>query len=150
MKKENKFRIQYYHRIMKENNMYLDTLSFMNYFVVNFPAELNIAFHNVISCEYIGNKTYRFVIKNNFERFPLYTLNEYINKQCNLFKKNKDNVEIHYLNRDNEQKYMTILKNIRINNICEGKLSYNENDVQTISFDVIYKSKIIEKNGTTN
>lgn len=150
MKSENKFRIQYYHRIMKENNAYLDTLSFMNYFMVNFPVELNIAFYDVISCEYIGDKTYRFVIKNNFERFPLYTLNEYCNKQCRFFKKKKDNVEIYYLNRENEQKYVTILKDIRINNIREGKLSYIENDIQTISFDVIYKAKIIEKNGTTN
>lgn len=122
-----------------------DEIAYSNYFLVFFPEELDITTFDVISIEFIGDDICRFVIRNNYDKCPIFSLNSYRNK-CNcFFKRNKDIIEIDYINRKGSIKYQSILKNISIKNIIESKLTYERSDIQTITFDVKYNKREIIK-----
>lgn len=150
MKNDQDIRLQYYHRMVNENVEITDNYSYNNFFVVLFPKELNIRYYDVVSCENIGDKTFRFTINNNFDNYPLFSLNEYVQKYKNIFKKNNDVIEIQHINKKGYVEYITTLKNIKLCNIQEGSLSYYDNNIQRLTFDIKYKTRIIEKNGPTN
>lgn len=144
-KDNNTFRIGFLQRAMAEKySMGLD-LAYSNFFLVLFPKELNITPYDVVSADFIGDNTCRIVIRNNYTNCPIFSLNAYRNKCKCFFCRRKCSMEIDYLNKKGEIQYRSVLKRISIDNIKESQLSYQNDEIQTITFDVKYGDREIIK-----
>lgn len=120
-------------------------LIFKNLFLVKFPKEFNIESTDVISVEFIDNEICRFIIKNNFINFPLFSLNKYSKKCCSFFCRKNDSIVIDYLNRNGEKQYSARLTKVRIRNIKEDILTYYNDEPHTITVDIKFSKRILEK-----
>lgn len=120
-------------------------LIYKNAFIVVFPEKMGIRFFDVISIDFLEDKTCRFTIRNNSSNLPLFSLNKYKHSCCNIFKRKRDDILIHHLDRQNNLLFTSFLKKIKIKNIYEEQLSYKDDKPQTIIFDVKYVERIIEK-----
>lgn len=143
--KEKEFRMHFVHRIMDEEN-HVGEFCLSNYFIIEFPEFFNLEPYDFESVHFLDNNICRFVIRNNFSNYPLFTINEYIkNKQSCLFSKCKDKIYIKYIDKSDKVRYSTELSDIKIVKVYESELNYKNDGVQTITVDVKYKDRIIEK-----
>lgn len=120
-------------------------LIYKNAFIVSFPEEMGIRFFDVISIDFIGDKTCRFTIRNNSTNLPLFSIYKYKHSCSNFLKWKRDDISIHHLDRQNNLLFTSVLKKIKIKNIFEEQLSYKDDKPQTIIFDIKYAKRIIEK-----
>lgn len=118
---------------------------FKNGFFVEFPEEFGIRFYDVISIKYMEDNICRFTIRNNSSNLPLFNLNKYKCKCCGFFNKKNDNITIYNLNKYDEIIFISTLHKICIKNITEEELTYTDDKPQTITFDIKYKKRILEK-----
>ena len=143
--KEKEFRMHFVHRIMDEEN-HVGEFYLSNYFIIEFPEFFNLEPYDFESVHFLDNNVCRFVIRNNFSNYPLFTINEYIkNKQSCLFSKCNDKIYIKYIDKSDKVRYSTELSDIKIVKVYESELNYKNDGVQTITVDVKYKDRIIEK-----
>ena len=137
----------------EKHNEYCNSLAMSNFFVVKLPKEIGIEYYDIISFEFIDKKVCRIVVRDNFVNFPIFTINEYIDKKKEtwFFKKSpKDNMVIEYLDRCGCVKYASTLEDIRIDKVRESKLSYTDDGFHTLTLDISFKKRILNINGTTN
>ena len=120
-------------------------LIYKNNFIVEFPEKLGVRFFDVVSIDFLENKTCRFTIRNNASNLPLFSLYKYKHNCFSFFKFKKSNISIHCLDRSNNLLFTNTLKNIKIVKIFEEQLSYKDDNPQTIVFYVKYSKRIIEK-----
>jgi hypothetical protein len=120
-------------------------LIYTNNFIVEFPEELGVRFYDVVSIDFLKDKTCRFTIRNNSTTIPLFSLNKYRHSCSNILKWKRDNISIHYLDRENNLLFTSVLKKIKINDIFEEQLTYKDDKPQTIIFDIKYSKRTIEK-----
>lgn len=145
MNEEREYRIQFLHRILTEDS-HVGDVSLSNYFIIEFPEFFNLQAYDFESVTFLDDNVCRFVIRNNFSNYPLFTINEYIkNKQKCLFSKCNDKIFIKHLDRYGKVRYSTELSNIKIVKVYESELTYKSDNIQTITLDVKYKNRTIEK-----
>lgn len=142
-------RIQYLHKLHEKGMTFENDLVLNNFFIAEFPEELNINYHDIISIMFINE--YRCVVKiiNNYENFPLFSLNLFKTKQRSIFRKKSD-IIIKHLDRNGDIRYISKLKDIKIFNIFEDELTYLNDNTQTITFEVSFKKRILEKYESTH
>ena len=139
--------------IHEKRNEYCNSLAMSNLFIVKLPKEIGIEFYDILSFEFIDKKTCRIIVRDNFVKFPIFTINEYIDKKKEtwFFKKSpKDNMVIEYLDRTGCVKYVSTLEDIRIDRVRESKLSYADDGFHTLTLDISFKKRILNINGTTD
>lgn len=139
------YRINYLHRLITEDNKVTESMAFTNFFIVEFPEKFNLRPYDVVSVEFTDDNVCKIKIRNNFDNYPLFMINEYVNKNKCLFRRCKDSIKVNYINRIGEVKCVSTLTDIVIKNVHEDALTYCEGNVQTITMDIKYKKRVIEK-----
>lgn len=138
--------------VTDENNKFYTNLSLSNFFIVKMPKELDINATDIISFEFTKKKTCKIVLRDNFENFPLFTVNEYIDKKEKewFFNRTKDNITVEYLSRTGSIEYTSILEDISINRVLESKLTYDNDSFHTITLEITFKKRILNRHGSTD
>lgn len=148
-----KYRINYLHRLISDEMSNVNNVAFTNFFIVKMPEEMNIDAIDIMSFEFTDKKRCRVIIRDNFVRFPLFTINEYIDKRRSrfpFFNKCGDNIIVEHIGKNGEIKYTSVLEDINIDKVRESKLSYSEDSVHTIMLDISFKKRVLNQYGSTN
>lgn len=151
--KENKYQInELIKEVTEERNKYCNLLALTNFFIVRLPEDMGIDYTDVISFEFTDKKKCRIVVRDNFIRFPLFTINEYIDKHAkrSFFSKEEDNMVIEYLDRSGAVQYTSTLNDIVVERVIESKLNYEEDGFHTLTIDISFKRRILNQYGSTN
>lgn len=145
------YRINYLHRLIAEENKITNSMVFTNFFIVEFPEELQLRPFDVVSVDFLGDNMCRIVIRNNFDNCPLIKINEYIKKKWVPFKHRDDEIKIKYIDKSGLIRSISTLSGIKIKRVYEGILTYKSDGIQEISLDIVYNKRDIEMcNGSAN
>ncbi len=150
---ENKYQInELIKEVTEERNKYCNLLALTNFFIVKLPEEMGIDYTDIISFEFTDEKKCRIVIRDNFIRFPLFTINEYIDKHSkwSFLTKEGDDMIVEYLDKCGMVQYTSTLKDIVVERVRESKLNYVEDGFHTITIDFSFKKRILNQYGATN
>lgn len=150
MKNENEYSLSFIQRINSDNFPVTDDIMHNNFFIVKFPESMGVRYYDVVSAYFLNDNICRFVVRNNYTTYPLYHLNKTKCWLHNIFNFKKENIEIIQLRKDMEPVYKNVLTNVRVKNIYETELSYKNDGVQEIMFDVKYSKRLLSKYGSTN
>ena len=151
--KENKYQInELIKEVTEERNKYCNLLALTNFFIVRLPEDMGIDYTDVISFEFTDKKRCRIVVRDNFIRFPLFTINEYIDKHTKrpFFSKEEGDMVIEYLDRSGAVQYTSTLNDIVIERVRESKLNYEEDGFHTLTIDISFKRRVLNQYGSTN
>lgn len=147
------YRINYLHRLISDEHANVNGVAFTNFFIVKMPEDMGIDVTDIVSFEFTDKKCCRIIIRDNFLRFPIFSINEYIDKRKNksLFSWNdSDNITVEHISRNGDIKYTSVLEDIHIDSVKESKLTYQEDSVHTITLDITFKKRILNQYGATN
>ena len=150
----NKYHINYLHRLMtNEHAIGADLVALSNFFIVNMPEDMNIDVTDVVSFEFVDKKKCRIIIRDNYSRFPIFTINEYIDDRRKFrffWQQKNDNIVVEHLDKSGKVHYTSTLEDIIIDRVKENKLSYMDDSVHTITLDISFNKRILNRNGSTN
>lgn len=148
------YRINYLHRLIRDELANINGVAFTNFFIVKMPEEMGIDVTDIVSFEFTDKKKCRIVIRDNFVRYPIFTINEYIDKRrpsfLSFLHKHTDNITVEHIGKKGDVKYTSVLEDICVDRVWESKLTYDDDGIHTITLDISFKKRVLNQYGSTD